>query len=55
MDWLEAAAGNGYPCGPLFESDPLIAPLRGQPRFTRLMEDLMTQREELRRLYLALK
>ncbi len=38
--WLEASAENGYPCHPLFASDPLLAPLRGDRRYQDLLQAL---------------
>jgi len=37
LDWLEAAASNGYPCLALFESDALLAPLRSHERYRSLV------------------
>jgi eukaryotic-like serine/threonine-protein kinase len=51
IDWLIAAARNGYPCLPLFEKDPFLESLRGQPRFERLLADLRVQFSHYRRLY----
>jgi eukaryotic-like serine/threonine-protein kinase len=38
LRWLAAAAGNGYPCRPFFEADPILAVLHGDARFVELME-----------------
>ena len=40
LDWLEAAARNGYPCAAFFATDPFLDPLRGSPRFAALLADL---------------
>ncbi len=42
--WLDAAAGNGLPCAPLVETDPLFARVRAEP----VMQDLIARlRKEL--------
>jgi eukaryotic-like serine/threonine-protein kinase len=51
IDWLIAAARNGYPCLPLFEKDPFLVSLRGQPRFERFLADLRVRVSEYGRLY----
>lgn len=43
IKWLQAAADNGFPCYPLFESDPYLDPLRLDSRFTTLMMRLKEQ------------
>jgi TolB-like protein/tetratricopeptide (TPR) repeat protein/tRNA A-37 threonylcarbamoyl transferase component Bud32 len=43
IKWLQAAADNGFPCYPLFESDPYLDPLREDTRFTALMTRLKEQ------------
>jgi tetratricopeptide (TPR) repeat protein len=40
LDWLEAAAANGYPCTALFERDPFLDALRPHERFVRLLSEL---------------
>ncbi len=52
LDWLRAAAGNGYPCPAFFAIDPLLDPLRGDAAFSELMQELETERAGYRRLYL---
>lgn len=44
-DWLEKSAATGFPCEPWFRLDPLLEPLRKEPRFLALMDRL----EEMRR------
>jgi len=43
IKWLQAAADNGFPCYPLFESDPYLDQLRQDPRFVTLMMRLKEQ------------
>ena len=46
--WLELAAADGYPCYPLFASDPSLNNLRSDPRFVQFMSDLKRQWENYR-------
>jgi len=43
IKWLQAAADDGFPCYPLFESDPYLNPLRKDSRFVTLMMRLKEQ------------
>ena len=43
VNWLEAAADDGFPCYPCFERDPNLDSLRRHPRFVDLMSLLHTQ------------
>ena len=43
VNWLEAAADDGFPCYPCFERDPNLDMLRTQPRFIELMSTLRRQ------------
>jgi TolB-like protein/tRNA A-37 threonylcarbamoyl transferase component Bud32/Tfp pilus assembly protein PilF len=43
VKWLQAAADHGFPCYPLFESDPYLDPLRKNPPFITLMMRLKEQ------------
>jgi eukaryotic-like serine/threonine-protein kinase len=45
IKWLEAAANDGFPCYPLFESDPYLDHLRKDSRFIALMAKLKEQWE----------
>jgi hypothetical protein len=36
IKWLQEAADDGFPCYPLFESDPYLNPLREDSRFVTL-------------------
>jgi tetratricopeptide (TPR) repeat protein len=45
IEWLQAAADNGFPCYPLFENDPYLDHLRKDPRFIALMAKLKEQWE----------
>jgi hypothetical protein len=43
LKWLEQTAEDGLPCYPLFERDPNLAKLRGDPRFAALLGKLKLQ------------
>jgi adenylate cyclase len=43
--WLRHAADTGFPCHPWFVADPLLDPLRDDPYFQGLLEELSEQRE----------
>jgi serine/threonine protein kinase/lipopolysaccharide biosynthesis regulator YciM len=45
MKWLEVAAGDGFPCYPLFETDPNLNNLRQDAHFIALMAKLKQQWE----------
>jgi len=45
MQWLQMAAGEGFPCYPVFARDPNLANLRNDPRFVRFMADQKKQWE----------
>lgn len=36
--WLRTAADTGFPCLPWYERDPLLGPLRKDPRFSMLLD-----------------
>jgi hypothetical protein len=48
IKWLQSAADDGFPCYPLFESDPYLENLRKDPRYIALMAKLKEQREYYR-------
>ena len=50
LTWLERAADTGFPCYPWFEQDTLLAPMRRQPGFVRLLGRLREAHEHARRL-----
>ena len=50
VEWLERAADTGFPCYPWFERDPLLNPVRANPRFVALLARLRTADEAARRL-----
>jgi TolB-like protein/Tfp pilus assembly protein PilF len=51
LDWLALAAQNGFPCYPFFEIDPLLATLRSEERFVRLIKELRAKSEDYRSLW----
>jgi hypothetical protein len=52
---LLASAGNGFPCVPFFERDPLLEKIRGGEAYRRLISDLRPEHEAYRRLYRTLR
>ena len=50
IEWLERAADEGFPCYPWFERDPLLDPIRKNPRFTQLLARLQAAHREMERL-----
>ncbi len=50
---LEAASRNGFPCHRFFAYDRLLAPLRYDERFSRLLRELAAECEGYRRVYQA--
>jgi TolB-like protein/tetratricopeptide (TPR) repeat protein len=55
IGWLAAAARNGFPCVPQFESDPFLAALAGESRFVELLDELRRERDAYARLYAELR
>jgi TolB-like protein len=49
--WLERAGETGFPCVPWFERDPLLASLRNDARYRKLIADLERRVEEFRKRY----
>lgn len=45
IQWLQMAAGEGFPCYPVFARDPNLASLRNHPRFVQFMADQKKQWE----------
>ena len=45
IKWLESTAADGFPCYPLFKTDPNLNNLRQEPRFAMFMEKLRQQWE----------
>ncbi|MGH9956075.1 MAG: protein kinase domain-containing protein [Pyrinomonadaceae bacterium] len=50
IKWLQAAADDGFPCSPLFESDPYLNSLREDSRFKTLMNRVKAQWEGYKRI-----
>jgi tetratricopeptide (TPR) repeat protein len=42
IQWLQMAAGEGFPCYPLFVRDPNLASLKNDPRFVQFITDQKT-------------
>ncbi len=51
LQWLSAAARNGFPCHGFFEIDPLLASIRGEESFRSLIVNLREECDGYRRLY----
>jgi eukaryotic-like serine/threonine-protein kinase len=49
--WLERAGATGFPCVPWFERDPLLAPLRNDTRYPKLIADLERRVKDFRKRY----
>ena len=48
MSWLENAVEHGFPCYPLFQKDPYLQSLRGEPEFQALLLRIQKQWEKWR-------
>jgi tetratricopeptide (TPR) repeat protein len=51
LEYLAAAAANGFPCGDFFAIDPLLASLRGTPAFRALLARLDAEKARYGALY----
>jgi len=52
VQWLERAVTSGFPCYPWYARDPLLAPLRADPDFDRLLNELRLTSERARARYI---
>jgi hypothetical protein len=52
LDWLRAAATNGYPCAFFFELDPLLAPLRGLAGYREIIDFCRAESDACREVWL---
>ncbi len=52
---LRDSAGNGFPCVPFFELDPLLEPVRRSGEYERLISHLRVDHDGYRRLYRSLR
>lgn len=48
LRWLSQAAATGFPCYPWYERDPLLNPIRHDPRFIRFVHGLRRSWEDAR-------
>ncbi len=48
LSWLERTADDGMPCYPLFEKDPFLDKLRGDPEFQAFLLRMKDQWEHFR-------
>jgi len=48
LEWLRKTAEDGLPCYPLFDKDPNLNNLRGDPEFTAFMQGLRAQWDRYR-------
>ena len=51
LRWLRNAANTGFPCGPWFARDPLLAPLRKNASFESWLEELQLKLREVEQQY----
>jgi hypothetical protein len=49
--WLARATATGFPCYPWFQRDPLLHPLRGDPEFERMLQELKKSSEAAKAKY----
>lgn len=51
LRWLSQGATTGFPCYPWYEHDPLLDPIRNDPRFVTFMRELRRSWEAARAKY----
>jgi Tfp pilus assembly protein PilF len=49
VQWLREASDTGFPCYSLFELDPTLTPIRGEPQFQRFMDEMAKRSSALRK------
>ena len=49
VQWLREASDTGFPCYSLFELDPTLTPIRGEPQFQRFMDEMARRSSALRK------
>ncbi|HKZ01788.1 MAG TPA: protein kinase, partial [Pyrinomonadaceae bacterium] len=53
LRWIRKAAETGFPCYPWFARDPLLEPLRSDPKFQHFMAELKNKYEAARAKYVS--
>jgi hypothetical protein len=51
LQWLRAAADDGWPCSPRFANDPNLNKIRNDPGYVALVADLKSRSERYRAVF----
>jgi serine/threonine-protein kinase len=50
LEWLKKTADDGFPCYPLFETDPYLQKLRGDAAFDAFLQQVRSQWKQFQRI-----